>query len=288
MVCMDNDHGVVNYTERMVPDEAHARTFWEHIARYRFAKNFVRGKRVLDIACGEGYGAAALAKAGAASVTGVDISLEICEHARCKYGLDARAGDAQSIPLQDQSIDLVVSFETIEHVDAPAAFLDECARVLVPEGTLIVSTPNRPVYSGKGAQNPFHRLEFDENEFVELLRSRFSAVELYTQYPQWAVWWSSRSLAAERSPWLHIKGFWRLSSWFCPAIRTHVDPAIRSSADDIVLARDTFPSSFFNPYLVRKRLEGNRERPYILVAVAEGVKSDRTAFSYHSPRGEVC
>ena len=276
---MGNDHGVANYTERMVPDEAHARIFWEHIARYRFAKDFVRGKRVLDIACGEGYGAAAFVKAGAASVTGVDISLEICEHARRKYSLDARAGDVQSIPLQDQSIDLVVSFETIEHVDAPAAFISECARVLIPEGMLIVSTPNRPVYSGKGAQNPFHRLEFDESEFVKLLHSRFRVVRLYTQYPQWAVWWSSRSLAAERSPWLHVKGFWRLSSWFCPAIRTHVNPAFRSSADDVILARDTFPSSLFNPYIVRERLEGNRERPYILVAVAQGVKVNNQSSS---------
>ena len=183
---MGEDHGVTNYTERMVPDEAHARIFWEHIARYRFAKDFVSGKRVLDIACGEGYGAAALVKAGAASVTGVDISPEICEHARRRYGLDARTGDAQAIPLPDRSIDLVVSFETIEHVDAPATFLGECARVLVPEGTLIVSTPNRPVYSGKGGQNPFHRLEFDEGEFVDLLCSRFRTVRLYTQFPQWA------------------------------------------------------------------------------------------------------
>jgi SAM-dependent methyltransferase len=273
MECMDDDHGVTHYTERMVPDEAHARIFWEHVARYRFAKDFVRGKRVLDIACGEGYGAAALAKAGAASVTGVDIAAEICEHARHKYGLDARLGDAQSIPLQDRSIDLVVSFETIEHVDDPAAFLGECARVLVPDGTLIVSTPNRPVYSGEGGQNPFHRIEFDEREFVDLLGSRFKAVRLYSQFPQWAAWWNPRSLAAERSSWLRIRGFWRLASWFCPAIRSHVNPAIRASADDAILTGDTFPASLFNPYIVRTHLQGNRERPYILIAVADGVKS---------------
>ena len=105
MVCMDHNDGVAHYTERMVPDEAHARVFWEHVGRYRFAKNFVSGKRVLDIACGEGYGAAALAKAGAASVIGVDISSDTCQHAQRKYGLDARTGDAQAIPLPDRSID---------------------------------------------------------------------------------------------------------------------------------------------------------------------------------------
>jgi SAM-dependent methyltransferase len=269
---MSNDRGALHYTERMVPEEAHARTFWEHIARYRFAKDFVRGKRVLDIACGEGYGAAALAKAGASSTVGIDVSPEVCDHARRKYGLDARPGDAQAIPSSDRSIDVVVSFETIEHVDDPAAFLRECARVLVPEGTLIVSTPNRPVYTGEGTQNPFHRIEFDEKEFVSLLRSKFRAVRLYTQFPQSAAWWSPRALAAERSPWLRIRGFWRLSSWFCPAIRTHVDPAIRAKADEIILDRDSFLSSLFNPYVVRPRSEISRERPYILIAVAQGVR----------------
>lgn len=204
---------------------------------------------------------------------GVDISTDICEHARQKYNLDARTGDAQAIPLLDRSVDLVVSFETIEHVNAPATFLSECARVLVPQGTLIVSTPNRPVYSGECGQNPFHRLEFDEGEFVDLLRSQFRTIDLYTQFPQWATWWSPRSLAAEQSPWLCIKGFWRLSSWFCPAIRTYVNPATRASADDVILGHDTFPSSLFNPYIVRGRMAANRERPYILVAVAGGVKS---------------
>jgi SAM-dependent methyltransferase len=270
---MDDDHGVTHFTERMVPEEAHARIFWEHIARYRFAKDFARGKRVLDIACGEGYGAAALAKAGATSVVGVDISHEACDNARQKYGLDARQGDAQVIPLPDRSIDLVVSFETIEHIDDPITFLSECTRVLAPAGTLIVSTPNRPVYSGEGRQNPFHRLEFNEEEFVELLRVRFKSVRLYTQFPQSAAWWSLRSLAAETSPWLRIRGFWRLASWFCPAIRTDLSPLNRSLADGVILGRDTFPGSLFNPYIVRARSKGTRERPYILVAVAEGVKT---------------
>ncbi len=268
---MNDDQGAIHYTERMVPEEAHARIFWEHVARYRFAKEFVRGKRVLDIACGEGYGAAGLARAGARSVVGIDVSADVCDHARRKYGLDARAGDAQAIPLPDRSIDVIVSFETIEHVDQPVVFLGECARVLVPDGMLIVSTPNRPVYSGEGRRNPFHRLEFDEREFFELLHSLFKAVRLYTQFPRSAAWWSLRSLAAERSPWLRIRGFWRLSSWICPAIRPYVSPEIGSRADEIILDHDRFPSSLFNPYIVRPLAPASREQPYILVAVAEGV-----------------
>ena len=195
-------------------------------------------------------------------------------HARRKYGLDARVGDAQALPLPDRSIELVVSFETIEHVDDPAAFMGEVARVLVPEGIWIVSTPNRPVYSPKGTQNPYHRVEFDERELIELLRFRFQAVRIYTQFPQSAAWWSYRSLAAERSPWLRIKGYWRLSSWLCPEIRTHVSEAVRARADEIILARNRFSSSLFNPYIVRPRSASSRERPYVLVAVAEGVKTN--------------
>jgi ubiquinone/menaquinone biosynthesis C-methylase UbiE len=264
----------IDYTERMVPEQAHARTFWEHIARYRFAKDYVRGKRVLDVACGEGYGAAAMARAGASSVVGVDISAEVCEHARRKYGLDARPGDAQAIPLPDRSVDVVVSFETIEHVEKPEAFLRECARVLVPEGLLIVSTPNRPVYTGGAASNPFHRIEFDEREFLDLLGARFRSVRLHSQFPRSAAWWSYRSLSAERSPWLRIKGFWRLSTMLCPAIRPVVSPATRSRAVDLIQDRDTLPSSLFNPYVVRERSERSREAPYIFIAVAEGVRPD--------------
>ncbi len=260
------------YVERMIPERANARVFWEHVGRYRFAKEFVRGKRVLDIACGEGYGTAAMAGAGALSVVGVDLSAEVCERARGKYGIDARQGDAQAIPLKDRSVDLVVSFETIEHVADPGGFLDECVRVLVDEGMLIVSTPNRPVLSGDGARSPFHRVEFDEGEFVDLLRSRFEAVRLYTQFPRSAAWWSVRSLAAERSPWLRVRGYWRLSSWFCPAIRSTVPEAIRATADQVILEDERFPGSLFDPYRVRARSEGSREEPYLWVAVCEGAR----------------
>ena len=204
---------------------------------------------------------------------GVDISPEICQHAREKYGFDARVGDAQAIPLPEHSIDLIVSFETIEHIDRPGSFITECARVLIPDGMLIVSTPNRPVYSADGRQNPFHQMEFDAEEFIALLRTRFTSVQLYTQFNKFTAWWSSRSLSAERSPWLRIRGFWRLSSWFCPAIRNQVSLPTRLAADNMILSRDTFPASLFNPYIVRARAKGNHEQPYILVAVAKGVKS---------------
>src|SRR5579864_1905821 len=86
-----------NSGERMVPEVSGGYTFWEHVYRYAFACRFVRGKRVLDIACGEGYGAAALMKAGATRVVGVDISEEVCRHACNRYGLEAKQGTAEDI-----------------------------------------------------------------------------------------------------------------------------------------------------------------------------------------------
>src|ERR1017187_1344633 len=142
--------------ERMVPEKADANTFWEHIYRYRFATTFVNGKKVLDIACGEGYGAAALMQSGATSVIGVDVSPEACEHATHRYGIKTRLGDAQNIPLENASVDTVVSFETIEHLARPEKFLDECVRVLAPGGQIIISTPNRDVYLLHAPQNPYH------------------------------------------------------------------------------------------------------------------------------------
>lgn len=258
------------YAERMVPEEAHARTFWEHVERYRFAARYVRGKRVLDIACGEGFGAVGLGLAGAASVIGVDISAAACDHARRKYQLDARVGDAHAIPLADGSVDVVTSFETIEHVADPSRFVRECARVLAPGGTFIVSTPNRPVYNAEGAGNPFHVRELDEREFVDLLRARFESVRLFTQFPRTASVWSLRSLPAERSPWLRIRGFWRLSSWLCPAIRAELARGMRAAADQAVLVRARFPGALFNPYLVRPYSARSGEQAYYLIAVAEG------------------
>ncbi len=269
---MHADSPDVHFTERMEPGRAHPRIFWEHVYRYRFAKDFARGKRVLDIACGEGYGSQALARAGAAHVIGIDIAPDVCEHARRKYGLDARVGDAERIPLPDRSIDLTVSFETLEHVADPPAFLEECARVLVADGTLVVSTPNRPVYTGEGTRNPFHQVEYDVDEFRQLLLARFRDVRLFTQFPRSAAWWSARSLCAERSPWLRLRGYWRICSWLCPAIRNELDESVRDSAVDSILARDRPLGAPFNPYIVRPYSERIREEPYVLVAVAQGVR----------------
>ncbi len=136
--------------ERMVPEISDPCTFWEHIDRYRFASRWVQNKRVLDIAAGEGYGTRGLLEAGAKHVIGIDIDAEVCEHASKRYGLEVHQGNAEHIPVDDNSVDVVVSFETIEHVPNAERFIQEIFRVLVPGGTVIISTPETDLYSPGG------------------------------------------------------------------------------------------------------------------------------------------
>jgi SAM-dependent methyltransferase len=258
--------------ERMVPELCAADTFWEHVYRYRFAARFARDRRVLDIACGEGYGTAALAAAGARSVLGVDISPEACEHARRKYRVETRVGSAESIPLDDGAMDVVVSFETVEHVESAGRFLAECRRVLAPGGTLIMSTPNRPVYSPHGKHNRFHTAEMDEGEFRAALGARFKSCELYAQRLASAAWWSSRALGADGSAWSRflvgravLHGIRRL---FCPRVMSRPAEAYRRAPVRAVLAPETRAAELLNPFVVRKQSPGRRERPAYWVAVA--------------------
>ncbi|HEY9404463.1 MAG TPA: methyltransferase domain-containing protein [Pyrinomonadaceae bacterium] len=158
---------------------------YEHLHRYVLAQELVRGKDVLDIACGEGYGAA-LMSATARTVVGVDIDAAVVEHARRKYAphknLLFRDGSCASIPLPDGSVDVVTSFETIEHHDKHQEMMREIRRVLRPEGVLIISSPNRPVYTELyGSSNPFHVKELDYHEFTDLLKEHFRHVNVYGQ-----------------------------------------------------------------------------------------------------------
>lgn len=263
--------------ERMMPEHADAVSFWEHIYRYRFAAQFVQGLRVLDLACGEGYGAAALLQAGAASVIGVDCSEGICHHARRHYGVDARPGSAECVPLPANSVEVVVSFETIEHLREPRRFLAECRRVLVPGGRLILSTPNQTVHREALIANPFHEFELTEAELTALLAEYSFRVRMFGQRPQRAGCWSSRSLIATTSFWLRLKGVWRGVVWLrsliwralCPHVLGEVDGAFRHHPVSAVLARDGWGSALVNPYTVRRRSRWSAEQPWYFIAVAE-------------------
>ena len=137
--------------ERFIPNISGEEIEIEHIQRYHFAATAIKGLTVLDAACGEGYGRAILAE-NAAKVYGLDVSSEAVEHAKGKYAspnLEFLCASIEKIPLDDQSIDCVVSFETIEHVDEEIqhCFMNEVKRILKPNGYLLLSTPNRRVYS---------------------------------------------------------------------------------------------------------------------------------------------
>ena len=125
--------------ERFVPGTA-GEIWYEHWHRYHFASRWAAGRRVLDVACGEGYGSALLAR-HAANVVGIDIAQEAIDHARHAYAgvanLEFKRAPCTSLPLADHAVDLAVSFETLEHIEEQERFLDELKRVLSPEGRFV-------------------------------------------------------------------------------------------------------------------------------------------------------
>jgi SAM-dependent methyltransferase len=167
--------------ERLVPELQHGELVHaEHLARYQLAAQLADSRRVLDAACGEGYGTGLLAAAGATSATGVDADERTVAHARERYP-DAEfvLADVRQLPFDAGTFDLAVSFETIEHVRDPERVVDELRRVLTADGLLLISTPNKHAYL---VENEFHQREFLHEEFVELLSVRFSRVEVLLQH----------------------------------------------------------------------------------------------------------
>ena len=167
--------------ERLIPEAQHGQLVHaEHLVRYRLAARLAGSRRVLDIACGEGYGSAMLAAAGATSVVGVDVDARTVELAASRYP-DARyaCADIGALPFDDGAFELVASFETIEHVREPERALDELARVTAPGGLLVISTPNKRSYL---VENEFHEREFTSEEFLDLLADRFPKVQPVLQH----------------------------------------------------------------------------------------------------------
>ena len=157
---------------------------YEHLHRYAFARSLVSGLRVLDAACGEGYGSALLAGA-AAAVAGVDISEDAIAHANGRYGggnLEFLTADCLALPFADHAFDCVVSFETLEHLEDQDRLLREIRRVLKPEGFLVISSPDKAVYSERMQyQNEYHVRELYRGELEALLRAHFPSVRLWGQ-----------------------------------------------------------------------------------------------------------
>jgi SAM-dependent methyltransferase len=190
--------------ERFVPG-TEGEIAHEHWHRYAFARRFVAGRRVIDAACGEGYGSSLLA-ASAAAVIGIDIDAAAVAHARAAYAARGNLrfveGSAARLPFADATADAVVSFETIEHLEAAdqPRMLAEFARVLAPGGVLVLSSPNRPEYSeARNYVNPFHLSELDRDELARLLDPAFPARRWYRQrrYLGSALWSEDEGAASE-------------------------------------------------------------------------------------------
>lgn len=169
--------------ERFIPGIA-GNIALEHVHRYRFCIEFTAGKDVLDIACGEGYGSAIIAP-HARKVCGVGVSAEAIAHAQEAHkaeNLQFILGSCTAIPLPDNSVDVAISFETIEHLTEHDEMMQELRRVLRPDGVLIISSPDKRVYSDeRDFHNPFHLRELYAEEFSALLHKNFSHVVTYAQ-----------------------------------------------------------------------------------------------------------
>lgn len=177
----------MEYTgERFVLGKAEGEIETEHLHRYNAVLELVSGKNVLDIACGEGFGTAVLARK-AANVWGVDISDEAVSYARGKYNrynLNYKQGSVESLDFENDHFDIVISFETIEHVEESIQdkFLKEASRVLKKDGILVISTPDKYLYTDiPNHWNPYHVKEFYFSEYKDFLEKQFKYVEFYNQ-----------------------------------------------------------------------------------------------------------
>ncbi len=162
---------------------------YQHILRYEWTRQFIQRCRVVDAACGTGYGSSMLLQGGARGVDGFDISTEAIQAARDTYqaeGLQFDVADVTRLPATDHEYDVYVSFETIEHVEDDEGLLREARRILRPGGRFICSTPNRALLDPGTAItdrpfNPFHIREYTLEEFSAALHRHFSTVEFYGQ-----------------------------------------------------------------------------------------------------------
>lgn len=173
-----------NWTGERLETSIFSRDAIEHLHRYAIVTNYVFGKKVLDIACGEGYGSFLMSDK-AALVYGVDIDSDSIAKAKVKYNksnIKYKIGSTDKIPLDDSCVDVVVSFETIEHHDKHNKMMLEIKRVLKPKGLLIISTPDKLHYSDeRNFKNRYHIKELYKNEFVKLVSTYFDRFQLLNQ-----------------------------------------------------------------------------------------------------------
>lgn len=210
---------------------------YQHVARYEWACTFVANSRVIDAACGTGYGSQMLARAGAASVLGIDVdeaTVESANHGLASDRLSFATADAVQLPLDDASADLYTSFETIEHVEHDEAFVAEAARVVRPGGRFLCSTPNRAI-TNPGTTiadqpfNCFHTREYMREELDALLQRHFHKVHWRGQTFFSRRWQSTLHRLARVHRMLGVRCHqarklfclpWERAQWHAPRLQT--------------------------------------------------------------------
>jgi 2-polyprenyl-3-methyl-5-hydroxy-6-metoxy-1,4-benzoquinol methylase len=168
--------------ERTLPDVPEE-NYWyrRHLVVYEWIATRVAGLRVVDLACGEGYGSAVLARS-AAAVVGVDANPDAYEHARLRYHEPNLRYVRDMVERFRDPCDAVVFLQTIEHVHDPGGVLDNVRAMLAAGGVAYVSTPNVLTLAPPGAErsgNPWHLREYRADDFRALCAAHFASVELY-------------------------------------------------------------------------------------------------------------
>ena len=181
----ESESGLVFTGERIVPEADNcepnfaSRMYQEHIARYVFASQIARGKSVIDIGCGVGYGSQRLAELGAASIHAFDLSEGAIRHAKIHYAhpnIHYETGNAEEFSFSQQ-FDVAVCFELIEHVRHPKKVLENIKRALKPDGVLVMSTPRALEHK----RTDFHEHEFELDEYASMIREYFATVDIYVE-----------------------------------------------------------------------------------------------------------
>jgi 2-polyprenyl-3-methyl-5-hydroxy-6-metoxy-1,4-benzoquinol methylase len=220
--------------ERTLPDVP-AENYWfrRHLVVYEWIAARVGGLRVVDLACGEGYGSAVLARA-AESVVGVDANPDAFEHARLRYRAPNLRFARDMVETFSEPCDAVVFLQTIEHVHDPDGVLENVKGMLAPGGAAYISTPNVLTLAPKGAErsgNPWHLREYRAEEFHALCAAHFGSVELYGLHH--AAKLRAHELAL-RAGWDRVHAALRITTpfydRFVPAIATS-DFALRTDRD---------------------------------------------------------
>jgi SAM-dependent methyltransferase len=168
--------------ERTLPDVPEENYWYQrHLVVYEWIARRIAGLRVVDMACGEGYGSDVLARAGAASVVGVDANPEAHEHAKLRYVRPNLRFERNLVETFDEPCDAVVFLQTIEHVRNPDEVLERFKALVGPQGVVYVTTPNVLTLAPEGAEksgNPWHVKEYRPEEFRTHCEAHFTRVEL--------------------------------------------------------------------------------------------------------------